>query len=416
MPSFTYAPGALVIVVTALFVLEASSVSVQVTVPSIIHEDIAEDMDDRPKRLMRRDQDALEATSEEFKDVADMDLLAAVPAPTPLFSVRSHATQNRNGNEDFVAPSPPVPPPPDEDLIKAGHCHNWTRGSSFHGHAKFDDWFLVPTMDECRLRAKADPAVEQAEFHAADRGGLCVLGVGTMRNDPTPSEDGSSVECFGRHGFSHTEHLVILDGMCPKFFTGYAANPVEQKLYQRQCDYHTGNQNPGGSESNARELCNHWGPEFALSERGCWAKCQINEQCQSAEYDEQTFDCKIGLQPVATHTANVQRCETCKSKCYARWGLGNTTVDYTTIFGVDFDGLSAHLAPPTVWHGVKAHGRFHRSHYHYDYWRFKHAAKQGLNFTANLTGNLTAHVTANTTGNATGSALLEEDAEEEAHE
>merc|ERR1719401_548325 len=150
-----------------------------------------------------------------------------------------------------------------------------------------------------------------------------------MDHSPDELVDGD-VYCYAKHGFAFVWAYQVRDGMCQDFFPGYK---IEGDFpYARQCQEYDTNENLAQEPWEIDEKCHHWGPEFELSERGCWGRCLANPHCLTAEYEVHKADCKLGLLPMLRHEETKHRCvkkndyhHQCKSRCFSRYGLGNET-------------------------------------------------------------------------------------------
>jgi hypothetical protein len=212
-------------------------------------------------------------------------------------------------------------------MIKPGACPNFIFGSSYLYNKENDAWFKdIHDEEECAQECDDDRACEQAIYWAHNK--TCYIGLGSMDVEPVPEDD---VFCYAKHFFNYTWDYHVEDGMCQDFFPGFA---IEGDFpLARQCQESDTNTYLAQEAWEHDERCHHWGPEFELSEKGCWGRCLANPHCLTAEYEVFKSDCKLGLLPMTKHNGFKSRCKsgvmnyqhTCKSRCFSKYGLGNVT-------------------------------------------------------------------------------------------
>jgi len=219
--------------------------------------------------------------------------------------------------------------------ILPGFCPNWRFGSSYLGLRKDDAWFdQCGDEESCAEHCDEDPACEQSVYYAVNR--TCYLGVNMMTEQPVEVDD---IFCYAKNHFgTPSEDLqggttpvhTVVNGMCQGFFAGFEMEGDFPRA--RQCQDSDTNRYLAQEDWEQDQQCHHWGPEFELTEEGCWGRCKLEPHCLTAEYDVYKADCKLGLLPMRTHNTFKNRCNgindyhhKCQTRCYSKYGEGDET-------------------------------------------------------------------------------------------
>lgn len=193
--------------------------------------------------------------------------------------------------------------------VKNGKCSNWKPGSSVRKLGESNSFYgshNALKQAACWSKCDDDGACEQAVYNIPTQ--ECWLGTNAMTEDPKAQ---AGAMCYARNGFGYKLPLHVKEGWCNEFQEGWGGE------HPTQCDL----------ESNtvlSQKQCSHWGAEYDLSERGCWVKCQENEKCTQAVYENKdgAWSCFIGTnsQPMAASPVG-SRCHDCANRCFAKDGF-----------------------------------------------------------------------------------------------
>jgi len=235
---------------------------------------------------------------------------------------RSNLTNHTHIHTQHLHLKQVVPRPPREGKIKSGWCANWEEGSSIVHTGDMISFFGSHhdlTEAACFDKCDNERVCEQAVY--AHNSSECFLGINSMEADPSAD---SVHTCYAKHGFKYKKELAVKDGWCNEWTEGWARGSGA-----RQC-------NLEDITPNAQLSCSHWGPEYALSELGCWQLCRDNQHCTQAVYEvamfqdlgssepphieDNSWHCFIGVHNM-TANPGTNRDFTKHAKCFAKNGF-----------------------------------------------------------------------------------------------
>lgn len=245
-----------------------------------------------------------------------------------------------------------------------GWCGNWQEGSSWRtlGYEK-SYWGPEEGMThqaECWAKCHSDPACRQAVYKQNETENVpqtyCWIGLNTMdcQNASNPDEcvdrpakttgchSSCHEYCYAKDGFDPTEHerdVLTADVLSERVKSGWCADWVQgggQIGLPRQCDISEVEHPDSDYPENA---CSHWGPEFDLSERGCWEKCETNPTCTQAVYRDnfRKYACWIGTRMMSTTPTASDMFD----RCYDKAGNYNFQVGVNTMGNASLDAEGA---------------------------------------------------------------------------
>merc|ERR1711865_293073 len=213
----------------------------------------------------------------------------------------------------------PIPADKNAGKIKDGKCNDFQEGASGRSLGEFNSFFKKVTQEQCFQNCDNDGACEQAHYNSGDE--ECHLGV----NAVTSAEATDSFTCYAKNGFGHQLGLNVKEGFCGDFQEGWGGDAPSQ------CDLRS-------TSENSQKECSHWGAEYGLSERGCWAKCKENSACTQAVYEDKqgSWSCLIGTKAM-TGSPGPSRCSDCNNKCFAPTAFVTKAIATATAKGKDGD-------------------------------------------------------------------------------
>jgi len=287
---------------------------------------------------------------------------APVPAPTPSDSGAPSgisdvvAAGSSPSSANVVAPrrrrSGPITEETTDsvevngDNVRDNWCDPWEAGTSVRVDASdstantgvsYFPAFWPPdsttslTQEECWEKCTGDDACEQAVYRLSGIGGAgqCWLGTDTLSTDPGDSGfpnkacDDCNDKCFAKNGYGYSIGHKVRPGYCSPFTEGYGPGNADGTDQQKAC-------NKDGHQISDLVDCSHWGTDFDLSEKGCFAKCDAHAGCMSAVYSAKTtggattYECWIGIQNITADPGESgwdSHCTSCQDTCYAKHGF-----------------------------------------------------------------------------------------------
>lgn len=214
--------------------------------------------------------------------------------------------------------------------VRSGWCNPWQEGTSIRVAGDMSGVSYFPSNwkdghplseQECWDKCEGDDACEQAVYRTTD--GQCWLGTNTLPRDPGSKGWKSACvdcedKCFAKHGYGYTIAHKIRPGFCAPWQEGFGSASGQ-----------SGECAENDPDLADQRKCSHWPATFALSERGCFAKCDALPACKQAVYSANTFECWIGVKEFAADPGAhgwESHCPTCQDSCYAKHGFGNATL------------------------------------------------------------------------------------------
>jgi len=210
----------------------------------------------------------------------------------------------------------------DKKLLKDGWCAPFVEGALVIGDREGVSHWKDVNRRECWSYCRLDPTCEQAVHEVDNTNGnmQCWLGTnfaGNPKGDQNVALRGTeqygcptcNSTCYAKRGFDFSKARDVKDGYCSDFVEGF-----EKEQGPVQCDFHS-------NSVHEQTHCSHWGPEYALSEIGCWTKCDALAHCTQAVYDSHNNACWVGTGVMRAEPPGHNQCPDCINKCYARHGF-----------------------------------------------------------------------------------------------